>query len=96
VVVDVKLDANPFAKVDSILKSNHTQAFNSVDKITGEDIYITVSDEGLLYVLNQKSSHEHVKETCMELLELEDDDTEMVSPTTEKNKKKNTKNFNPY
>ncbi len=90
------MEANPYAKVDSILKSSHTQSFNSVDKIVGEDIYITVSDEGLLYVLNPKSSHENVKETCMELLELEDDDTEIVTPTIEKNKKKNAKNFNPY
>jgi hypothetical protein len=70
-----------------------------VDKIVGEDIYITVSDEGLLYVMNQKSAHEHVKETCMELLELEEDeDTEIVTPTMEMNNKKSkkAKSFNPY
>jgi hypothetical protein len=90
----VKLEANPYAKIDSILKTGNVQSFNSVDKIVGEDIYITVSDEGLLYVLNQKSAHEHVKETCMELLELEDDDTEIPTPT--QTKKKTGKNFNPY
>lgn len=92
--------------LDSIIKSMTSQTFNSIAKIPNEnEIYISVTDEGNLYLINQQSQEEKQKLIINELNELDsmmiDDDKNLdtrinSNHSTKKKSNKFSNKFNPY
>lgn len=93
VILDFLLNQNIDIKVNSVIKTNFAQTFNSVakaDSTNGNNTHVIgVTDLGNIYILDRKNQEEINKETFDEL-EIPNEEEDMKTSKGKSNK------FNPY